>query len=132
MFGIYYLTFNPRRHRSHTILHWQPPSSPFISLCCDGSLSLVRHMAGAMSTYHNDCGTWVLGFGRHFGYTSILAAKFGAIHDGLQIAQDKGYRNIKFSMDALQLLHVLSDPHYLTSSPILSLTLDCKALLRST
>lgn len=57
-------------------------------------------------------GRWVFGAARSVGVCNTLQAELWAAQAGLQLAWEKGYKNIVLKTDSLEVYHLLSESNF--------------------
>ncbi|KAL3501754.1 hypothetical protein ACH5RR_036203 [Cinchona calisaya] len=84
---------------------------------CDILKSKLRWHVGTGSSmliwgsgvFCDTTGMWILSYSRRIGQTSVIAAELWAVCDGLLFAWDKGFRHLELSVNAYNILQLLTD-----------------------
>ena len=112
------------------IIKWNALLEPFIKLNIDDSSLGNPRLAGVGRLLRNSLGAWILGFSLHMGIASNNIAELGAVHQGLLLAWNLGFKFIHLEIDSMTV------PSWLTTdkniSPnVIPLLCDCKNLTES-
>ncbi|KAE8723815.1 hypothetical protein F3Y22_tig00011718pilonHSYRG00078 [Hibiscus syriacus] len=75
---------------------------------------LKRKTASIGGLLRNSSGHWLGGFNRTIGYSNAFQAELWAIHDGLCLAWDLGYRFLQVRSDCLKAIAIINDPNALS------------------
>lgn len=94
---------------------WTPPLGNIIKVNVDGS-SLGNHgPAGFGGLIRNNAGEWICGFSGSCGYADNLTAEVHAIKHGVELAWDKGFKDVILESDSKCVLDLLTTPNNLHS-----------------
>ncbi|KAL4325431.1 hypothetical protein GQ457_11G002310 [Hibiscus cannabinus] len=80
---------------------WTRPRTGWIKVNVDASVSMVDRFVGAGGALRDDSGAWLSGYARYVGRCDALLAELWAIHDGLLLAWDLGFRFVELESDCL-------------------------------
>ncbi|KAL4291469.1 hypothetical protein GQ457_14G003410 [Hibiscus cannabinus] len=86
---------------------WTRPRTGWIKVNVDASVSMVDRSAGAGGALRDDSGAWLSGYARYVGRCDVLLAELWAIHDGLLLAWDLGFRFVELESDCLEAVRVI-------------------------
>lgn len=75
------------REKTTTWVSWKKLTWPLLKLNTDGA---IRHGIGArcVGLIRNSSGSWIVGFSRHIGFTSRIAAELWGLREGLALAAE--------------------------------------------
>ncbi|KAL4318363.1 hypothetical protein GQ457_18G022390 [Hibiscus cannabinus] len=86
---------------------WTRPRTGWIKANVDASVSMVDRSAGAGGVLRDDSGAWISGYARYVGRCDALLAELWAIHDGLLLAWDLGFRFVELESDCLEAVRII-------------------------
>ncbi|KAL4310298.1 hypothetical protein GQ457_01G018690 [Hibiscus cannabinus] len=86
---------------------WIKPRMGWIKANVDASVSMVDRSAGAGGVLRDDSGAWISGYARYVGRCDALLAELWAIHDGLLLAWDLGFRMVELESDSLEAVRIV-------------------------
>ena len=109
------------------IIKWNAPPKPFINLNTDGNSLGNPSLGGVGKLLCNSLGDWISGFSLHMGITSNNIAELGAVHQGLLLAWNLGFKFIHLEIDSMRVLSWLTNINDILPiiNPILC---DCRNL----
>ncbi|KAK8486727.1 hypothetical protein V6N12_041723 [Hibiscus sabdariffa] len=67
---------------------------------------MVDRFAGTGGVLRDDSGAWISGYARSVGRCDALLAELWAIHDGLLLAWDLGFRLVELESDNLEAVRI--------------------------
>ena len=85
-------------------IKWTAPTEPFIKLNKDGSSLDNPGMARVRGLLRDSSGLWISGFSLSMGITTNNRAKLGAVHQGLMLAWELGFKFIHLDIDSMTVL----------------------------
>ncbi|XP_057418024.1 uncharacterized protein LOC130712203 [Lotus japonicus] len=88
---------------------WKPPPEGCVSLCVDGSFKSETECMGWGGIFRDSQGQWLLRFHGYQSGGNTLQPEAFALEHGLQVAWEKGYRDVICSVDCRDLLLALQD-----------------------
>lgn len=86
--------------KTSRVVSWHPLSSETVKLNTEGSSLGNPGNSGYGGLIRNSCGEWLLGLSGRCGFTSNLNAELHAISHGLDIAWDKGIKDVICELDS--------------------------------
>ncbi|OMO90214.1 Endonuclease/exonuclease/phosphatase [Corchorus olitorius] len=119
---------NNTSNKRTILIGWVPPPEGYIKINTNGSSQGNPWKAGAGGIIRDSAGSFYVGFSRHLGVATSTSAELWAIRDGLNIAKERGLRNIIVECDskvAVQLISECFNSRH-TYSAILN---DCRYLM---
>ncbi|KAK9046564.1 hypothetical protein V6N11_052450 [Hibiscus sabdariffa] len=87
---------------------WTRPRTGWIKVNVDASVSTIDRSAGAGGALRDDHGVWLSGYTRFVGRCDALLAELWAMHDGLLLAWDLGFRFVELESDCLKAVRIIS------------------------
>ena len=110
------------------IIKWNTQPEPFIKLNIDGNSLGNPGLASASELLRNSSGDWISIFSLHMGITSNNIAELGAVHQGLLLAWNLGFKFIHLEIDSMRVLSRLTNTNDIPPiiNPILC---DCRNLM---
>lgn len=117
-----------RIQRQARFIKWIPPEAPFFKINTDGAFRSNSgiYTAGGLIRNHN--GSWVKGFVRSIGQSSIFQAELWGILEGLHLALNMGIDNVIIEADSLAAVNSLKNPVH-ESHPSWALISNCKDIM---
>ncbi|KAK6934581.1 Ribonuclease H domain [Dillenia turbinata] len=106
---------------------WNPPKGGIIKINTDGSVNPDGH-AAAGGVLRNDKGDWLAGFSMNVDMCSVIAAELWGVKDGLQLAIERGPKDIELEVDSLVVFSLLRDNSNL-DHPVSALIRCCQSLM---
>lgn len=97
-----------RNSNSFRLIRWCNPPMDFVKLNMDGSVHGSSN-AGIGGVVRNEVGMWLTGFSSNIGPASPLLAELKALHKGLQIAWEHGFRRIVCESDSLDAVNLVQN-----------------------
>ncbi|KAK8990742.1 hypothetical protein V6N11_028705 [Hibiscus sabdariffa] len=87
---------------------WTRPRTGWIKVNVDASVSTVDRSVGAGGALRDEHGAWLSGYARFVGRCDSLLAELWAMHDGLILAWDLGFRCVELESDCLEAVRFIS------------------------
>ena len=128
----YYFLASPMHHNRVKIpqfIRWQVPPNPYIKLNTDGNAIGNPRLAGAEGLLRNRSSEWIFGFSLHLGLTSNNMTELAAVHQGLILAWDMGFKFIHLELDSMTIFTWLIATTNSYPTNMLPLICDCENLL---
>lgn len=98
---------------------WKVPPEGHVNLCVDGSFNPVARIMGSGGIIRNSRGQWLCGFHSFLSDGCSLLSEARALKLVLQVAWDRGYRDVICNTDCSDLLKALEDDERRQFLPIL-------------
>ncbi|KAL0286428.1 UNVERIFIED_CONTAM: putative ribonuclease H protein, partial [Sesamum radiatum] len=105
------IPLQPRTHQKKPItVHWRKPQEGWYKLNTDGASKGNPGISGAGGILRNHLGRVMFAFLEPLGINTNTHAELSAIHRGLQLCRDKGFRKIWIETDAKAIITLISSP----------------------
>ncbi|KAE8710815.1 hypothetical protein F3Y22_tig00110319pilonHSYRG00408 [Hibiscus syriacus] len=85
-------------------IRWHPPPRHWVALKTDGSVCPNTNSASIGGFLHDSAGNWICGFTCAIKTSTALQTEFWAIHDGLYLAWQLGFRFVQIQSDAISVI----------------------------
>ncbi|KAL0300276.1 UNVERIFIED_CONTAM: hypothetical protein Sangu_3130100, partial [Sesamum angustifolium] len=92
------------------IVHWRKPQEGWYKLKTDGASKGNPDISGVGGILRDHLGRVIFAFQEHLRTNTNTQAELRAIHRGLQIFRDKGFRKIWIETDAKEIIMLISSP----------------------
>ncbi|KAL4283401.1 hypothetical protein GQ457_16G004170 [Hibiscus cannabinus] len=94
-------------------LQWQPPPVGWVCLHVDGAVNIGSGLGSIGGLFRNSVGSWISGYGRNIRFSDVLTSELWAIHDGLALAWNSGFRKLQVRSDCTMAISLImnSDLH---------------------
>ena len=90
-----------QHHDVETVeVKWDPPTSDWICLNCDGAVNASNKVAGCGGLMRNSDGLWLSGFSKQIGYCEPLVAELWGVFTGLQLCRSRGWGKVIVQIDS--------------------------------
>lgn len=109
-------------------ISWEKPPPLWIKLNTDGAAEGNPGNAAAGGVFRDECGQWLLGFNRHIGLTTSVAAEIWAIRDGLSLAIENAFPRIILQSDSAIAIKLITDSQIASNHILFNLISDCRHL----
>ncbi|KAK7259161.1 hypothetical protein RIF29_24760 [Crotalaria pallida] len=90
-------------------ISWLPPSGTRIALNVDDSSMGNPGRAGYGGLLRDINGSWLCGFAGQYGVSNNIHMEILAIFYGLEVAWNRGYRDVECRSNCLEVLHLIED-----------------------
>ena len=90
------------------LIGWNYPKHGWVKLNSDGAAKANPGRAGGGGVIRDSNGNWLVGYAANLGICTSMVAEICALRTGLEIAWNKGYRQIQVEMDSHVLIQMLS------------------------
>ncbi|XP_050238477.2 uncharacterized protein LOC126687968 [Mercurialis annua] len=87
-------------NKKEHLICWTPPPTHVLKINSDGAVRLPDNKAASGGIARDSTGSWVFGYSRLIGHCSVLQSELWGALDGLDIAWNKGFRNVILEMDS--------------------------------
>ncbi|KAK4262634.1 hypothetical protein QN277_028172 [Acacia crassicarpa] len=87
---------------------WLPPPSDWVKINVDGAVSQTANLAGCGGVARDSHGLWLFGFFAAIGNCTPLDSEEWAMLKGLQLAWNRGFRNVICESDSKLLVDLLN------------------------
>ncbi|KAL0396335.1 UNVERIFIED_CONTAM: putative ribonuclease H protein [Sesamum calycinum] len=105
------IPLQPRTQLKKAItVHWRKPQEGWYKLNTDGASKGNPGISGAGGILRNHLGRVMFAFLEPLGTNTNTQAELSAMHRGLQICRDKGFRKIWIEIDAKAIITLISSP----------------------
>ncbi|KAL0378660.1 UNVERIFIED_CONTAM: putative ribonuclease H protein [Sesamum radiatum] len=94
------------------IVHWRKPQERWYKMNTDGASKGNPGISGARGILRDQLGRVIFVFQEPLGNITNTQAKLHAIHRGLQICIDRGFRNVWIETDATAIIKLISAPQW--------------------
>lgn len=92
-------------------LTYEALDAGMVELCKDGSMIHDSHEIGGGGAFRDRNGRWLTGFAVFWGVGDVLTAKLRALHEGLKLVWEQGYRKVVCRNDCLELIELVMGGH---------------------
>ncbi|XP_057432793.1 uncharacterized protein LOC130725593 [Lotus japonicus] len=79
-----------------------------VELCTDGSRPHDSHEIGGGGVLRDRDGRWLTGFAAFWGVGDVLMSELRALHEGLKLVWDLGYRRVVCRSDCMELVGLVT------------------------
>ena len=86
---------------------WKYPEEEWIKLDVDGCSKGNPGTTGVKGVIRDHIGSWIGGFARNIGLCSFVTAELWAIHVGIHMTWDKGFRKVVSEFDSRVVVGVI-------------------------
>ncbi|KAK4482042.1 hypothetical protein RD792_012965 [Penstemon davidsonii] len=112
-----------------SLVSWSKPLKGWHKLNTDGSVLESKNCAAAGGLIRDDTGSWVVGFSRKLGSTSITMAELLAAREGLEMAWEMRLQRLELELDSEVVFSLIKDADVETH-PLGNIIKDCRTLIR--
>ncbi|KAL4325050.1 hypothetical protein GQ457_11G008270 [Hibiscus cannabinus] len=99
----------PRAAHMHTYLQWEPPTSGWVCLNVDASISPLTGIGSVGGVLRDAAGAWICGYQKCVGKVSILQAELWSVLVGLQVVRSFDYTRVQVQSDNSHAIKLLLD-----------------------
>ncbi|KAE8655884.1 hypothetical protein F3Y22_tig00117016pilonHSYRG00344 [Hibiscus syriacus] len=89
-------------------VQWMPAPNDWISLNTDGVVNYRSSLSTAGGIIRNYEGTWLVGFNKYIGRSTILQDELCGIYEGLKLAWNYGYNKVQCQTDSVEAFHLIT------------------------
>lgn len=109
---------------------WSKPNLGWYKLNTDASILPSSGRVGGCGLLRDSNGSWVRGFSRLVGSSSILLAELWPLRDGIAMAKSLNIDKLIINVDASEVINLFSKPSYTNrlTQPIVN---DCRNMLQA-
>ncbi|KAK8521567.1 hypothetical protein V6N12_031461 [Hibiscus sabdariffa] len=97
-------------------LQWQSPPVGWVCLHVDGAINTGTGLGLIGGLFRNSVGSWISGYGRSIGFSDALTSELWAIHDGLVLAWNNGFRKLQVRSDCTMAISLITNSDAASSS----------------
>ncbi|KAL0444852.1 UNVERIFIED_CONTAM: putative ribonuclease H protein [Sesamum latifolium] len=106
-----HIHLQPKAQRQKAIIvHWRKPQEGWYKMNTDGASKGNPGISGAGGILRDQLGRVIFAFQEPLGNITNTQAELQAIHRGLQICIDRGFRNVWIETDATAIIKLISAP----------------------
>ncbi|XP_061375835.1 uncharacterized protein LOC133317945, partial [Gastrolobium bilobum] len=100
---------NQPRNRIERLVAWCCPPVDWVKLNVDGACDANGTRTGCGGVFRDASGTWIVGFCKNLGSGTVLHAELWACLVGLELAWDRGFRQVWLEGDSLSAQQLITN-----------------------